>query len=120
MKKLIFFLFPVFFSCNSITTTKSLEGSYTCQFEHEFAKTEDTLLVKKINENYYQIVRHSGVIKKMDGKESSKEVIVENWKLEFDKNKNILTETKTGKTLIWNPEKQLLIFGNRDYSRVSN
>ena len=48
---------------------------------------------------------------------SKKQIISEVWKLDYDNNKNVFTEMKTGKVLIWNADKQILIFGNREYVR---
>jgi len=116
-KSILFYAFLLIISCNLSSSDNNLEGIYTCKYEHEFAKTEDTLLLTRINEsgNYFQIVRHSGGIRYMDGKERPKQIITEKWKLEYDNNKKVLTEMKSGKILIWNPDKQLLILGNREY-----
>lgn len=111
----IVFIILLFVSCNTVGNP---EGMYTCTYEHEFAQTEDTLLLKRINKNYYQIERHSGVTRKEDGKRSAKKMVVENWKLEYDNNKQLLTEIKTGKKLFWIADKRVLILGNREY--VSN
>jgi hypothetical protein len=114
MKKVfVFYLFLSLISCNTITD-QNPEGVYVCKFEHEFAKTEDTLLLKRINKNYFTIIRHSGVTSKANSK---KQIISEVWKLDYDNNKNVFTEMKTGKVLIWNADKQILIFGNREYVR---
>jgi hypothetical protein len=66
----------LFSSCNTNTADNNPEGVYTSKYEHEFAKTEDTLHVKKLNDaNSFQIMRHSGVMKKEEDKILPKEVI---------------------------------------------
>ena len=112
MKKIIACLLLV--ACNTTITNQKPEGMYVCQFENEFSKIADTLLLQKLNDNYYKISRHSGVTNKSDNK---RKMIAEVWKLEFEESKNVFTEMKTGKIIIWDADKQILIFGNRDYVR---
>ena len=114
MKKSIIILFSFLVACNTTKTNQNPEGMYVCQFENEFSKVADTLLLQKLNGNYYKITRHSGVTNKSDNK---KQMMAEVWKLEFEINKYVFTEMKTGKIIIWDADKHILIFGNRDYER---
>jgi len=117
-KSIIFYAFLLLTSCNT-TAPDNPEGVYTAEYEHEFAKTEDTLQLKKLTEpgNSFQIARHSGVTKKTDDKIFPKENINEVWNLEYDNDKKTFTELKGGKTLVWNPDKKVLILGSREYIR---
>lgn len=110
------------FSCHGSENNAALDGIYTAAFEHEFAKTDDTLILKKANEGngVYQIVRHSGVIKKMDGKTFPKEILNETWTLDYNPEKQTLTEGKSGKTLIWNSGSLTLQFGETTYKKIAN
>lgn len=106
-------------ACSGSNTPPELEGSYTNSFEHEFGRNEDTLIVKKINDkNIYQIFRHTGLVKKLDSKEFPKEVRIETWTLEYNTEKQILTELKQGKILIWEEKNHLLRMGNRAYKKL--
>jgi len=116
-QSIIFYVFFLLVSCNTVTTDNNPEGMYTCKHEHEFAKTEDTILLTRINENYFKIIMHSGVIRKINDKILPKQTITKVWLLEFNNNKKVFTEMKTGKTLIWNSYKQILILGNREYKK---
>lgn len=88
----------------------------------EFGKTDDTLNLSKANStgNVYQIERHSGLVKKMDGKEFPKEIVTEIWTLDYNPEKQTFTEMKKGKTIVWNSGTQSLQLGDRQYLRISN
>ena len=115
---MLFFLI----ACNGIQSNDDLSGIYTASYEHEFGKTDDTLIVTKSNnsDKMYQIERHSGLIKKMDGKEFPKEIVTETWTLDYNPEKQTLTEMKKGKTIVWNSGTQSLQLGDRQYLRISN
>ena len=121
MKYLIFFFILLATACNSSKKDTALEGVYTASFGHEFAQTEDTLFVKKANDGngVYQITRHSGVIKTMGGKIFPKEILTDTWTLEYNPDKQILTELKGGKTFIWDSNKLTLQFGETTYKKIS-
>lgn len=95
-------------SCNTISSDP--EGMYTCKYENEFSKVSDTLWLKKINNNYYHVNRHSGVLIKETEKEK---LMTELWKLTYEN--NVFTDIRTGRTFSWDDNK--LIFGNRTYIR---
>jgi hypothetical protein len=109
-------------SCKGSQSSDDLSGVYTVSYEHEFGKTNDTLNVSKSNStgSIYQIERHSGLIKKMDGKEFPKEIVTETWTLEYDPEKQTLNELKKGKTLVWNSGTQSLQLGDRQYLRIAS
>ncbi len=121
MKYLIFCFILLATACNNPKNDTALEGVYTASFGHEFAKTEDTLIVKKANDGngVYQITRHSGVIKTMDGKIFPKEILTDTWALDYNADKHILTELRDGKTFIWDSNKLTLQFGETTYKKIS-
>jgi hypothetical protein len=121
MKYLIIWLLLLVAACSGSNNNVDLDGVYTASFEHEFAKTEDTLIIKKANDGngVYQITRHSGVIKTMDGKIFPKEILTDTWTLEYNADKHILTELKDGKTFIWDSNKLTLQFGETTYKKIS-
>lgn len=120
MKYLFLSVLIFAFGCNSKTEESQLDGVFTTAYENEFSKGDDTLIVRKANsgEGIYQIARHIGVVKVLDGKEFPKEVISETWTLEYDPNKQTLFDLKKGKTVIWNSGKLTLQLGNREYKKV--
>ena len=121
MKYIIFCLLFFVAACGGSNNNTVLDGVYTASFEHEFAKTDDTLILKKANDGngVYQITRHSGVIKKLDGKIFPKEILTDTWTLDYNTDKQILTELKGGKTFIWDSNRLTLQFGETTYKKIS-
>ena len=100
---------------------KSLKGTYVGYSETEYGKTDDTLIVSEPNNTgkVIQIERHSGVIKKLDGREFPKELEIVTWTLEYDPVKQTLLELKDGKTLIWNDKNKTLKLGDRIFRQIA-
>lgn len=121
MKYFIISIFIFAVSCNSPKNDTAITGVYTASYEHEFGKTDDTLTVSKTNDGneVYKISRHSGLIKKMDGKEFPKEIQVETWTLEYNADKQTLKELRQGKILIWDSNRLTLQLGERKYKKIS-
>ena len=109
-------------ACNNSQTKNELNGIYTTSYDNEFGKGNDTLNVTKANdgEGVYQILKHLGVVKKLDGKEFPRELITETWTLKYDAAKQTLFELKTGKTLIWNSSNKTIQLGNTLYKRIAD
>ena len=108
--------------CNNSQTKNELKGIYTTFYDNDFGEGKDTLTITKSNygESIYQISKHLGVVKKLDGKEFPRELINETWTLEYDPAKQILFELKTGKTLIWNSSNKTIQLGSTLYKRTAN
>lgn len=109
-------------ACNNRQTKNELNGIYTTSYDNEFGKGNDTLSVTKANDGeiIYQISKHLGVVKKLDGKVFPRELITETWTLEYDAAKQTLFELKTGKTLIWNNSNKTIQLGNTLYKRITD
>jgi uncharacterized protein YqfB (UPF0267 family) len=122
MKYFILSFLTLAIACNNPKNETALEGVFTTQYENEFSKGGDTLTVRKANngESVYQISRHIGVTKMLDGKEFPKELVTETWTLEYDPIKQTLFELKKGKTLIWNSGTLTLQLGDRQYKKIGN
>lgn len=122
MKYIIFCLLLLAAACTGAKTDTALDGVYTASFEHEFGKNTDTLILKKANDGngVYQITRHTGLIKKMDGKEFPKEVLTSTWILNYNPDTKTLTEQKEGKILVWDSNRLTLQLGERSYKKISD
>ncbi len=107
-------------SCNNSKNESALPGVYVASYEHEFGKTDDTLTLTRASdgEYLYKIARHSGVIKKLEGRLFPKELLIEVWTLEYDPGKQTLTDLRMGKTLIWDSNRLTLQLGNRVYKTI--
>ena len=109
-------------ACSNNSAERELIGIYTTTYDNEFGKGNDTLSLSKSNngESIYQISKHLGVVKKLDGKEFPRELITETWTLEYNTAKQTLFELKTGKTLIWNGANKTIQLGNTQYKRIAD
>ncbi len=115
-----FFLLTV--SCNNHKDNSALPGIYRASYEHEFGKTDDTLTLTKANDgnDLYKIARHSGIIKKLDGRRFPKELLTEVWTLEYDAGKQTLTDLRMGKTLLWDSNRLTIQLGQRVYKKIGD
>lgn len=122
MKYLIFCLILLIAGCKSSNNENPIDGVYIASYEHEFGKSTDTLILKKANNGngLYQITRHTGLIKKLDGKEFPKEILIKNWVLDYNADKQILTDQKEGKILVWDSNRLTLQLGDRSYKKISD
>jgi hypothetical protein len=107
-------------SCDNNSAEQSLAGIYIGHFEHQFAKNDDTLILKKANEGngIYNLTRHTGLISKLDGKVLPKKNISENLIVEFSPDKQILTDVKEGRVLVWDKKTSTLQLGNTMYTKI--
>ncbi len=115
-------IFILIISCNGNKNDIALSGVYVASYEHEFGKTDDTLILTKANDgnDIYQINRHSGVIKKLDGEVFPKEILRETWTLEYHPDRQTLTDLTKGKTLVWDSNRLTLQLGDRQYKKISD
>ena len=111
-----------FLAACSKKSDKGIRGMYAGFSTNEYGSIEDTLIVVKANsgEGIYQIYKHTGLIKIVDGKKLPKGLSTETWTLEFDLDKQTLFELKAGKTLIWNSSKETLQLGRVEYKKIAN
>ena len=122
MKYLMIGIFTLIISCTGNKNDSAQSGVYIASYEHEFGKTDDTLILTKANagNDIYKIARHSGVIKKFEGKEYPKEILWETWTLQYYPDKQTLTELKKGKILVWDTNRLTLQLGDRQYKKISD
>jgi hypothetical protein len=122
MKYLLFGCLLFIIACSTSNDNKSLEGVYVGHFEHEYGINDDTLIIKKANdgENIFQLTRHTGTIRKQDGKEFTKKQSLENLVLEYDATTKVLKDLKEGRFLIWDSKNSTLKLGNTQYKKQSN
>ncbi len=109
-------------ACSTSSDNKSLEGIYIGHFEHEYGINDDTLIIKKANdgENIFQLTRHTGTIRKQDGREFPKKQSSEDLVLEYDATTKVLKDLKEGRFLIWDSKNTTLKLGNTLYKKQGN
>ena len=106
--------------CTATNKDQDLPGVYTQNFEHEFAKNEDTLIIKKASDgkNVYEISRHTGMRKKVSGKFIPKELITEELIAEYNEDSQILTTLNIGKKYIWDRGSRSIRIGDSKYIKT--
>ncbi len=111
-------LMVVISACSSPQPTK-FPGTYTCAFEHEYGKTDDTIIVRKLNEgkNVFQVEMHTGFVRNNKSKKLPKELTSRNWVADFDDKKFTFVE-KNGTIILWNRAEQALLLGKRKYQKI--
>ena len=121
MKYTIICMLFIIAACSNSKNESSLSGTYVGFTENEYGKINDTLILTKANsgEGMYQITKHAGLIKIVDGKQLPKELNTETWTLEYNADKQTLFEQKEGRTLIWNSGTQSLQSGSTTYKKIA-
>ena len=120
MKNVFISIVIFMIGCTATNKDQDLPGIYTGKFEHEFAKNEDTFIVKKASDGngVYEISRHTGMHKKLDGKLASKKTIIEDFMVEYNTNSQILTDLKEGRKFIWDRASRSILSGKTKYSKL--
>ena len=117
MKNVFICIVIFIIGCTTIDKDQDLPGVYTQNFEHEFAKNEDTLFIKKASDgkNVYEITRHTGMRKKVDSKLIPKELITEELIAEYNEDSQILTTLNKGKKYVWDRGSRSIRIGDSKY-----
>jgi hypothetical protein len=120
-----FFYCLLLSACNNIFTTKnkvkeSLPGTYVNHSAGSYSSAFDTLIISKESEegNSFLIERRVSFQKIRHGVLQSKEYHLEHWLAMYDDKTKVLTETKRGKILSYNPDKQKLYLNNSVYQKI--
>ena len=119
MKNVFICIVIFMIGCTTTDKDQDLPGVYTGKFEHEFAKNEDTFIVKKASDGkgVYEITRHTGMRKIMDGKISPKKTIIEDFLVEYNTDSQIMTDLKEGRKFVWDRGSQSILSGKTKYSK---
>ena len=119
MKNVFISIMVLITGCNVVDKDNELSGVYTGKTEHEFAKNEDTLFIKKAGDGkgIYEIIHHIGMRKKIEGKLIPKELVKEEMFAEFNHDTKILTSVNNGVKFIWDSENHSINVGDRKYTK---
>lgn len=121
MKYFLISILLVVAACNNAKDDQQIEGTYAGHFEHEYGINDDTLILRKANEkNMFELTRKTGTIRKLDNKVFPKEWHTENWRLDYNPEKQTFFELRHGKTLIWNKAESTIQLGNTKYKKINS
>lgn len=95
----------------------SFEGSFVNAASSEFSEASDTLQVEKVGDLDYVIYRSTGIVLIDENGRKAKPVLQkETWKLQLDKDRNILLERSKGREV--RVENDVLLLENAAYRRL--
>lgn len=114
----------ILIACNTKEKDKIetfIPGVYVCAINNEFSKGDDTLFITLISNegNSYRIVRHTSFQRLINGKKLPIQRKSEVWTAIYNHEDKLLFETKNGKVLSFNPDKDLLFVGSNMYRKIN-
>ncbi|GAB2972186.1 hypothetical protein [Mucilaginibacter agri] len=106
-------------ACNRVED-KAIAGVYVTQFENEYSRTNDTLVITAYNlaGHTYTVERHSGFNKIRDGKVMPREFKQQRWTAVYTKENQVLSEAELGRKLFLKPDRQELVLGSTVYRMI--
>lgn len=110
-------------SCRAIENDQVISfipGSYAKEVSNEYNIGYDTLIISLLNEKVYQIIRHSSFNRIRNGQTMPEKRVTEKWTALYNKDEQVLHETKKGKILSFVPDKNLLLVGSSEYIKIKN
>lgn len=108
-----------FSACTNVAD-KAIAGIYTTQFQNEYSRTNDTLIITAYNlsAHTYKIERRSGYNKIREGKIQPREFKQQSWTASYTKENQVLEEGQIGRKLYLKPDQNELLLGSTVYKQV--
>ena len=100
-------------------TEDFIPGTYVNAAKGEYAIANDTLIIKQVDANNYQITRRTTYQAIRDGKLLPKHSKVENLNAVWDSNKQELGELITGRVFRFDTDKKLLLINQAAYQKIN-
>jgi protein involved in sex pheromone biosynthesis len=100
-------------------TEDFISGTYVNAAKGEYAIANDTLIIKQVDDNNYQITRRTTYQAIRDGKLLPKHSKVENLNAAWDSNKQELDELITGRVFRFDTNKKLLLINQAAYQKIN-
>lgn len=118
-------LVVVLFSCNNLNNSDNVKsfipGTYCSEWETEFSKTKDTLLLQQLTQNgseTYQITRRSQVIFINTAKNRPFEYRLIKWAGTYDSKTKTIFINNNGRVLSFDPMKATMWMGTIRYQKL--
>jgi len=100
------------------TTRDFIPGMYIRFIEHEYATGSDTLIIRHLQDNMYEIAKRSGVVPIRNGKPLPFKHNKEIWTGIYDEKDGVLREQQKGKIISFIPNENKLLVGASAYQKV--
>lgn len=123
MRRLIMFVVitVLLMSCSELVkqdVRSFIEGSYTRHFQSDFAIGKDSVVLDAEGDDHYIITKYTRFSRLKNGEPGKEELLKEKMMGIYDPEKEVINETKKGKVLHFNPEKNMMLIGASEYEKV--
>ncbi|EHQ29695.1 hypothetical protein [Mucilaginibacter paludis] len=110
-----------FYSCQTpAAKTKSfIPGTYVSSASGEFSSAQDTLVINRLDQSHYQLLRRTGYQAIRKGKKLPKRHQSRELETVWDPLKQDLTEEKSGLVFRFDAEKGRLYVGKASYRKIN-
>ena len=112
-------------SCNPFRSgdhvKEFIPGTYVTSWRNEFTVSKDTILIAPPiakGSDQYLITKKSYYRQTVDGKELKPQFKVQNWTGSYNPEVKTLVIEKSGRVLLFNPEKNELVEGSTSYNKI--
>lgn len=95
-----------------------ISGSYVRLVNDEFSKGSDTLVIRQLQGDTYEIIKRSGIIRIREGREQPYEHKTESWTGIYDEKNQVIHEQRKGKQISFVPEENKLLVGASVYQKL--
>ena len=99
-------------------TRAFMPGMYVRTIDHEFARGSDTLIIRQLKDNTYEIIKRSGMAPVRNGKVLPFQHRHETWTGIYSEQDQVIHEQKKGKVLSFVPGENKLLVGASAYRKV--
>lgn len=108
----------IFNACQNSPSTAELSGTYVNEASGEASIAHDTLVVEPAGGNTFLLHRKTGFQVLNADKPGKLQYETEEWMATCDPATGVLTETRKGKPITFQPDKHTLTVGHRVYQRA--
>jgi hypothetical protein len=107
------------FACNLYEKQSFMPGTYVNNTTGRYSVASDTLVIEASEGDRFKIDRKTGFNLIRNGRKGRRQYETEKWNAVFDEKTGVLTETRRGKILMFDPDSNMLMIGNRKYKKVN-
>jgi hypothetical protein len=122
LKLVVLFLSVIYLSSCGFTNQNSIRdfipGVYARQFEGEFSKGSDTLMIERFSGPTYVIARNVSYRRMEDGKLKTAERKLTRLTAVYSETQEVLVENKKGLIISFDPSRNMLMFGRSVYKKI--
>lgn len=112
-------------SCNPFRSRDEVKefipGTYVTEWRNEFTQSKDTIAISAPTargSDGYRIIKRSFYQQTIDGKELKPQFKVQNWTGLYNPEVKTLVIDKSGRVLLFNPNKNELVEGSTPYNKI--